>query len=162
MTNSAALADALADALAALRKQCDHEYRLTRAEVGKRLPYRAARRAAEFAAACEAADALLAAQASPTVDAAPAPLPKEAAFFADAPSPADAPPRGGPRAINPVQVAGQTYWVPHVVAVQIDDAKRRLLHMATTNADDWKWYKQQAQAACRALGIEPDQLNFEA
>jgi hypothetical protein len=49
----------LTAALAVLRRQCDHDYRLIRAPVGKRLPYRMARRMADFAAACEQADAIL-------------------------------------------------------------------------------------------------------
>ena len=44
---------------------------------------------------------------------------------------------------------------------EVQEAKRRLLHLATSNSDDWKWYKQQAQQACRALGIEAKQLDFD-
>ena len=40
--------------------------------------------------------------------------------------------------------------------------ERRLLHIATSNADDWRWYQNQARQACRALGIKQEGLDWDA
>jgi hypothetical protein len=44
---------------------------------------------------------------------------------------------------------------------RLAELERRLLHMATSNADDWRWYQNQARQACRALGIVADTLEWD-
>ena len=47
-----------------------------------------------------------------------------------------------------------------LLAERMLEAERRLLHMATSNADDWRWYQNQARQACRALGIVKPELQW--
>jgi hypothetical protein len=45
-------------------------------------------------------------------------------------------------------------------ADRIAELERRMVHMASSTADDWRWYQNQARQACRALGIECSGLDW--
>lgn len=44
----------------------------------------------------------------------------------------------------------------------LGEAKRRMLHLATTSSDSAAWYRTQARQNCRAMSITEPQLIWEA